>query len=210
MLGGGKFTSRWGYSLDIAAVASYVPGCAQCCRKTLNGGSFTQQCSPCVQCVSWDTYSSHELLKFTPPKDYPEEHIPPTNVLSPVQLSYDLMKAAVKYANNGFCSGDWSKKNVDSYLRVHGLNNDAINSVIECATNTKLFRDIDTDPEKLVDLDKVAFYEQIVAKRNKHPQKYMMWKFPPQWTRGVNLSQHIDVPMHLVFLGVVKTVIQMV
>lgn len=210
MLGGGKFTSRWGYSLDIAAVASNVPACAQCCRMNLNGGSFTQQCSPCVQCVNWDTYSSHELLKVTPPKDYPEEHIPPTNVLSPLQLSYDLLKAAVKNAHNGFCSGEWSKKNVDSYLRVHGLNNDAINSVIECATNAKLFHDIDTDPEKLVDPDKAAFFEQIVAKRNKHPQKYMMWKFPPQWTRGVNLSQHIDVPMHLVFLGVVKTVIQMV
>jgi hypothetical protein len=37
-----------------------------------------------------------------------------------------------------------------------------------------------------------------------------MWKFPSLWDRGVDLQQHIDVAMHLIFLGVVKTCIQMV
>jgi hypothetical protein len=30
------------------------------------------------------------------------------------------------------------------------------------------------------------------------------------WTRGTQLTQHVDVPMHLIFLGVVKTNILMV
>lgn len=37
-----------------------------------------------------------------------------------------------------------------------------------------------------------------------------VWKFPPQWVRGVELHQHIEVIMHLLFLGVVKTSLQMV
>ena len=36
------------------------------------------------------------------------------------------------------------------------------------------------------------------------------WEFPALWTRGVELSQHIDVPLHLFFLGVVRTCIHMV
>jgi hypothetical protein len=32
------------------------------------------------------------------------------------------------------------------------------------------------------------------------------WKFPAVWCRGVDLQQHIDVAMHLLFLGIVKTV----
>ncbi len=111
-------------------------------------------------------------------------------MLSLLQLSYDMQKKAVKSAHTGFISGDWSKKNVDCYLRAHGLNNDAIHSVIDCATNTKLFRDIDTDPEELADPDKAALYQQIVANRNLHPQQYITWKFPPQWTRG-NLEENM-------------------
>jgi hypothetical protein len=36
----------------------------------------------------------------------------------------------------------------------------------------------------------------------------MIWSFPAIWQRGVQLEQHIDVIMHLLFLGVIKTVMQ--
>jgi hypothetical protein len=36
------------------------------------------------------------------------------------------------------------------------------------------------------------------------------WEYPALWTRGVDLSKHIDVPMHLTFLGAVHTSLQMV
>ena len=61
------------------------------------------------------------------------------------------------------------KKNVEAFLRVQGLNNEAITLIV----NNK-------------------------------------WKTPATWDRGITLQQHIDVPMHLLFLGVVKTCIQMV
>jgi len=35
---------------------------------------------------------------------------------------------------------------------------------------------------------------------------YDTWKGPALWHRGVPLSIHVDVPMHLLFLGVTKTV----
>jgi hypothetical protein len=36
------------------------------------------------------------------------------------------------------------------------------------------------------------------------------WEHPALWTRGIELFQHIDVPMHLIFLGVLHTCVQMV
>ena len=36
------------------------------------------------------------------------------------------------------------------------------------------------------------------------------WEHPALWTRGIELCQHIDVPMHLIFLGVLHTCVQMV
>ncbi len=42
---------------------------------------------------------------------------------------------------------------------------------------------------------------------SEHPEKYTVWKAPAIWTRGTDLVQSIDVIMHLLFLGVVKTVV---
>jgi hypothetical protein len=63
----------------------------------------------------------------------------------------------------------FGQKYAEAYLKVQGLNNEAITLII----NKK-------------------------------------WKMPATWDRGITLSQHIDVPMHLLFLGIVKTCIQMV
>lgn len=69
-----------------------------------------------------------------------------------------------------------------SFLRVHGLNNEAITSILDCATKNKLAN----DPGSCTNI----------------------WNFPVMWDRGVELSQREDVVMHLVFLGVVKTFIK--
>jgi len=48
------------------------------------------------------------------------------------------------------------------------------------------------------------------SERARKPELFQMWKFPSLWVRGVQLNQHIDVAMHLIFLGVIKTTIQMI
>ena len=64
---------------------------------------------------------------------------------------------------------DYGPKIVIAYLRVHGINKEATDRIL----NNE-------------------------------------WKYPAAWERGITLSQHIDVPMHLIFLGIVKTCIQLV
>ena len=35
-----------------------------------------------------------------------------------------------------------------------------------------------------------------------------MWEFPATWHQSAELRQHIDVAMHLIFLGIIKTCMQ--
>jgi len=49
---------------------------------------------------------------------------------------------------------------------------------------------------------------ELEKERGKKPELYAMWSFPATWQRGVQLDQHIDVIMHLLFLGVIKTIMQ--
>ena len=46
----------------------------------------------------------------------------------------------------------------------------------------------------------------IAGEKERHPALYEPWPIPSLWSRGVLLNQCPDVPMHLLFLGCVKTV----
>ena len=51
----------------------------------------------------------------------------------------------------------------------------------------------------------MAIYESVNEDFIANPSKYERVKFPPQWQRkGIELANHPDVLMHLVFLGLVK------
>jgi len=118
-------------------------------------------------------------------------------------MTYETMKAAVAIAHEGMVSGNWTKLNVEAFMRVNGLNSDAIRSTIKCATNCKLFAMLQVesvnDPEE---------FDAIVQKKIRNPMLFQRWKYPAVWDRGVKLSQHVDAVMHLIFLGIVKTCIK--
>jgi hypothetical protein len=168
MLGGSRYTARWGVAIDLAAVASNIPSCKKCFKHLLVGQP--DEATICYCCTNWETdRAENVLLHYPPPNDYPTDELSATEKLTPIKLSYSILKRAVSLSLEKYQSGLWMKKNVIAYLRVHGINKDAINMILNSE-----------------------------------------WKHPPAWQRGITLLQHIDVPMHLIFLGVVKTCIQLV
>jgi hypothetical protein len=42
--------------------------------------------------------------------------------------------------------------------------------------------------------------------RESNPEQFELYCGPIQWSRGVEISQHVDTPMHLLFLGIVRTI----
>jgi len=48
------------------------------------------------------------------------------------------------------------------------------------------------------------WYWQSIDK--KHSDCYNAWKCPVPWHHGLLIYTHVDAPIHLLFLGVMKTV----
>jgi hypothetical protein len=165
MLGGNTYTARWGYSLNFAAVASRIPLCQSYFGGLLMDSSSSSN-NTCMECTNWVTDDQNNtLLRYNPPQNYPgiEEQ------LGPLQITYGTLIEAVSTSQTKLRNGTWDKIAARSYLRVHGLNKDAIDRI--CRGD---------------------------------------WEHPASWTQGTLLRQHIDVPMHLIFLGVLRTCVQMV
>jgi hypothetical protein len=198
MLGTSAYTAQWGRLIDFAAVAKNIPSCPRCKTKLLSGHNQKS----CVSCANWNTDGTNGVSDFLPPRNYPQCKVPLTGKFPPLKLTYSTLKQAVYDAHNFYVNGNWTTNNVQSYLRVHGINNDVITEILECAENCKLFHEADDcNADEIIYLNK---------QREENPEMFEMWKFPSLWDHGVELFQHIDVVMHLLFLGIVKTCIQKV
>jgi hypothetical protein len=73
------------------------------------------------------------------------------------------------------------------------------------ADNCKQMRDVMNDPKATAEER-----QAVLQEASNHPYQWAPWPTPAVWSRRVDLVQHPDVPMHLLFLGVVKTVVQRV
>ena len=99
----------------------------------------------------------------------------------------------------------WTVRGATAFLHANGLNTEAISNVLECASNCKnlaqLEASMDLNPQQ---------YDEIQQEKVSSPFLEQRWKIPSIWMWGCSLHQHVDVSMHLLFLGVMKSVIQMV
>ena len=206
MLGTSTYTARWGHAMDFAAVAAGIPSCSHCLMQLLRAPVTPGTPSiRCDCCVNWDTTRRSGLLDFPPPPGYPQDMVPASGKLSPLKLEYRLMQKAVSLAHQKMVENSWTTDNARTYLRVHGLNAEAIDDVIECAQNCNTYASLERDKDR-----SPQPFAEIEQERLLHPELFRQWRFPALWDRGVDLRQHIDVAMHLLFLGVVKTTIQLV
>lgn len=98
--------------------------------------------------------------------------------------------------------GEWDSEEVTKWLKFHCICNQTIDLILLHADKCKEFSDISSDPNSSADL-KAA----VAREKEQNPLLYVPWPVPSSWARGVHLHQHPDVPMHLLFLGIVKTVI---
>ncbi len=88
----------------------------------------------CIDCTNWVTDDfSNALLWYSPPKNYPEIELQRNGKLGPLHLTYDVLKEAVSLTTSNISNGTWDKNVARAYLRVHGLNKDAIDGILRGA-----------------------------------------------------------------------------
>ena len=200
MLGGGTYAARWGYSCDFGAVENKIVSCENCLDKLLKKTVIGN----CTKCTNWEIVDHNSnILQYKPPVDYPKDslYLNGDNKLYHIKLTYKKLKEEVTCVQEKFENDDWDKKTTESYLRTLCINKESIVSLINHAEKKKTKNVLTLNKEKYS-----QEYCEVQTQLNENPSDYEDWIVPSSWRRNMELEDHVDVIMHLVFLGIVKKV----
>jgi hypothetical protein len=164
---------------------------------------------PAIFCdvwFNWDASKDYKFAYFKPPTNYPcPENLIGGKYFKANIITFKGLTNAWNRTHNELFTGIWEKKHADLYLSVETFNKKTIEALIENAMNCKYFHFFD-DKKNLYPIE----YYAISLLKEKIPAKYQMLPIPVLWNRGNDLDIHIDVPMHLLFLGITKSIVCMI
>ena len=196
MLGhGGLTTRRWRYSAYIDQPK--LKSCSSCLKhRLLNLKIVSSNTSTyCRDCYDWnyDHPSMHKAKPLEYPKSQHADSPPPpigrevmnVNILRPIELSYNTMIQGVRFCFHNCYHAEWTKLSAMSYLKSIGVN-EAYGS-------------------------KYVYQKALDCKKNPMVSSSNLFDyltFPVHWTCGISLDQCIDTPMHQIFQGVVKSIME--
>lgn len=179
MLGGSNHSARWGHVCDFSAISNLLPACETCWKSLASELTLSPTCCG-LDCLNWETDGSC----YKKPKSYPSDIDVGENGLRSKKLTYETLSAAVEKTIDSMLRQRlrWTKTAATSYLSSEGINGDLMEKIFKHVQKKK-------------------------AAINANKTDLPIWSSPILWRRGVSLSCHLDVPMHLVFLGIVKSTI---
>lgn len=200
-MGNSLHTARWGYSANLSQVASKIPSCDKCYKAMLFNSNID-----CLLCDNWRICESSNLLAYSPPKNFPfpDNHNGVRTIL-PSKLSYEVLANTVSKVHSNIVQRVWTVEQALAFMEVGGLNEKCRSEVIDRATNCLLEITIEGQSEIEPEVHQI-----LLRDKRSHPELYKCWQLPSSWCRGVEITQHIDAIMHLLFLGVIKTTMKRV
>ena len=196
---GGLTTRRWRHTAYINQ--EKMPSCKMCCNKRLSrylrlkNENMNYKSGVCQMCCDWNFASQSRYIQIELPAKYPRtQHptspIPPKHrgisnlkFLTPVEQTFDWLKQGCKFCFHNVYHSVWNLGASDEYMRCLGL--------------SQSFN------RKYVVGKAIELYEI----NPNHPNPSSTMTFPPLWNTDTQLHQYIDLPMHLLFLGVTKSII---
>ena len=104
--------------------------------------------------------------------------------------------------HNNILMNIWSSKEAEAVLRTYCINKETINKIIDHAYNTKMIISIKEE----VNFENNIDYIPILVDEKKEPQKYQMYQIPCVWNEKIPINTYVEAPMHLLFLGISKTI----
>jgi hypothetical protein len=212
--GNGTFTARALVSANHYALKQYLPSCRKC-RKMLTDrfeeGQWCLAIPQCPDCLNWDVLENNPLALAPPPRGYPTKregdtfiNIPEGRIveiepgilkIKPFKITYKGLQEAVDLAHDGYMNKDWSTSNVTAFLKVEGLNDEFISDIVEHAERERSLTVSNGDDLLILQKD-----------YDRRPSAYQKCRKPALWLRpGSELCHHLDVIMHLIALGIIKT-----
>jgi hypothetical protein len=191
---------RFGYSFPWHDFEDVLRPCKNCRALLLDESRAWDSSSHCPHCTNFASDPSHPMFQVPQPEDFPLEIFGDEEMLGPLRLSYHLVANAVRLSHDLLISGLWNEKEAMAYLDWHCIKKKSVMAIILHADHCRDYSSIMDDP-----LSSAAEKAAATRERDRHPDLHAPWPIPSLWERGVLLEQSPDVPMHLLFLGVVKT-----
>ena len=196
MLGHNGITSRrWRYSAYINT--QKTKSCLRCMLRrvdSLRNDKFTVIKTTQICCCDWD-FSNAQMRSVKPPdyptREHPNSPSPPlgreineNEYLLPLELTYNILIEGAKYSFFNCYHNMWTKTSTVTYLKSLGINEKyAINDIYDTASVCR----------SIPNFDESSLYNHLT--------------YPVLWTSGSSLEQCIDTPMHQLFQGIVKTIV---
>jgi hypothetical protein len=190
---------RFGFSFPWHEFENVLRPCETCRNILLDESQPWENNFHCRVCTNFAYDPFHPLFAASVPEDFPLMPLP-GEMLGPLRLSYHLLANAVNTSHDFLVEGIWNEKEATEYLDWHCIKKKSLKAIILHADHCREYKNIMDDP-----LSSPA--EKAAAEREKvrDPDLHAPWPIPSLWERGVLLEQSPDVPMHLLFLGLVKT-----
>jgi hypothetical protein len=199
----GICTKRWMYSAYLPKPTERsLQTCDACFESRIRKAKINSKFSSmsirrCGHCADWDF--DHHNMKVLKPEGYPtsynidgpnphkERRLCGVSHLPPMILSFDNLKKSAQFLFYNVYKKGFNIGESNIYGKSVGMSVECIKDIIDQAKS--LYR---TNPNLSND--------EIISKL----------KYPPMWDCPIHLKQFIDAPMHLIFQGVVKSLIEMI
>jgi len=187
-------------------------------------GSLRQGVLPkgCKMCVCWDVLAGlasdapGEILaklKLGIPKHYPRtylhndlgiEYITADNRVLPFALSAERLQCSFDLVFSNLVEGRWTTNMASAFMRRECFMDPFAALIIRRALNLKSLQEIIDGTSRESDAHQGA----IRRDAQKKPLEYQKPPSPTSWAAPGGLSIYLDVLMHLLFLGVVKSTLK--
>lgn len=177
-----------------------LPSCDECLATLIADRRIIKDCQ---RCLNWEFFREDtELNLYPPPEDYPHEEIPACGMLRFKKMEFEDLKNACDRAHEARVKQEWEDKHVKAYLKAHALNDETVNGVLSHA-KLCLMKQVAHATKK----DDPQAYLDVMEQVKNSPELFTKWKHHPIWNSGVRMVQVVCIIMHLLFLGIVKTLL---
>ena len=197
----GNSTKRFGYC------SLTKPNKIASCRKCFSNHIFNileddinlhKKNSTCRTCCDFEFGNKKDIEKFEVPIDYPRTFHPDspesppshpifksrqTRKLFPYKQNYNSLKQGVYFAIHNIHMKCWRPNEGITYLKMLGLSGNTISNIVNYSLTNN------------------------TVEENGNTPFYKTYQFPCMWTSSLDLEQFVEVPMHHIFEGIIKSTI---
>lgn len=215
-MGNGTSHARFRCSADHNRLLAIIRPCDSC-RSMMTSGQLPNGCN---ECANWDVLKAGgylgDKLKLPPKDKYPMSfledngngfsYLTDDGMLVPFQLTFSRLRASYQLAFDNFAGFHWTETEVREFLSVECINTKLVDELLEHGANARTIADIKKKAFNLIEeLEHMLLWNAEI-----HPEDYSCPPGMAVWIGADGIAIFVDAPMHLIFLGIIKTTLFMI